>query len=284
MKGLFALTFLYITFVSIGAYVALSNVPLEVGQTKQTRYVQLDDKDELATVSFALNSISKKSQITLPALKDNIAVFFPEDYGIEIMAWDMVFGKKPVPVKDFIKTIFTTPTYRFLLGIEIRSKFYELIGHDPGDKVLSKESFIGVNGIVARSAFGIDRYHSGQRGYLWVSNYGKDDVSYLGSLPNGLLVYYITGGDYVLDYVPVDIAIDHLAGKDKRVHLAKSCIICHNQGIRDFAPMFISSSDKIRIEKIINTDKESYQDSVKLATQGLTSLEVSKRISEYFKD
>jgi hypothetical protein len=145
------------------------------------------------------------------------------------------------------------PGYLDFLGIKDRKDFEKLVGLDAE---LAKRLQREIRAILARSGVALNnrqlvRFQTITGGY-WVSldseknvdrnnavrlldaDYQHDAEEIYGVLPNGLFaVGAFAAAGAVQKTVPDKIASDGSAtGNDRRIHTAKSCFVCHVEGIR----------------------------------------------------
>jgi hypothetical protein len=136
---------------------------------------------------------------------------------------------------------------------------------------------------------------------------GKFDATEdIGSLPNGLQVYFLTDGKGArIDFANPDIAIDNTAN-DRIVRTGRSCMICHSDGIRPIDDevrsltrkfqdpkqvqlLIARKEDAYRIEDLFSSnldeqiikDQNYYRSAVAKAT-GLNSEVVSKTLNDIY--
>lgn len=116
-------------------------------------------------------------------------------------------------------------------------------------KARSQDKAVVVTSVVARNNRTLTRSPTFTNGYYWQSHDSLssiDDRQYIlnflnekfdatediGTLPNGLQAYFLTdGAGNRLDAANIDIALDNTAA-DRVVRTARSCIICHAEGIK----------------------------------------------------
>lgn len=129
----------------------------------------------------------------------------------------------------------------------------------------------------------------------------KHDASeYIGTLPNGLQAYFLANGDGARqDEAPINIVLDNSA-VDRVVRSARSCIVCHSEGIKtiddevralnkwnpnhDSIQLLITKEQdayKVQdlfgsdLERQVTKDMQIYQDAVAL-TNGMKTQALSK--------
>lgn len=139
------------------------------------------------------------------------------------------------------------------LGLKNRADFERLVGLDKAAAVRVRRE---IRGVVARSGVGLNnrqvvRFGAVTGGY-WVTldpnastgkrnalrnldgDFVHDAEEHFGTLPNGLFGYYLSNPDGVqANTAPDDIAGEtQTASNDKRIHVGKSCLTCHLEGLR----------------------------------------------------
>jgi hypothetical protein len=128
----------------------------------------------------------------------------------------------------------------------------------------------------------------------------QDASEYIGTLPNGLQAYFLANAEGVRqDEAPSNIVVDNTA-VDRVVRSARSCIVCHSEGIKTFEDEVRALSkwnpkyDSIQLlitkeqdaydvkdffgsdlERQITKDMQIYQDAVAL-TNGMRSQDMAK--------
>jgi hypothetical protein len=207
--------------------------------------------------------------------------------------------------------------YYDLLGVKDRKDFDELIQFD---RKKSQGIRREVAGIVARS--GVANFprqifrEQALTGGRWETRDVLDDNAdarnavrqldqdykhqaeeIYGFLPNGLFVYFLANADGTRqDSAPDKIGSDKTApGNDGRIHIGKSCVVCHSEGLRpisDWArrvyngPISLNSPDPIQLRRLrqiylgdlqsrLDEDNTAYARSLKKLT-GWTTEESAK--------
>lgn len=218
----------------------------------------------------------------------------------------------------FLSNVCLPPFYYDFLQLGKNDKsFTDLIFADDSlaKKARSKDKGIVSISSVSRNNRTLIRNPTFTGGYYWFAHDSKhsvnnknhlnnilneefDAINSIGSLPNGLQAYFTSDSKgNRLDFVDPDISIDNTS-VDKIVRTARSCIICHSEGIKqiedDVRSLKISFSSFSRpeiyeledlynsdLEFQINKDQSYYALSVKRATN-LTSLENSLLFSKIY--
>jgi hypothetical protein len=228
----------------------------------------------------------------------------------------------------FIANAIVPPAYYDFLGLGDKAQDFDKLifaNEELAKQARSQDKAVVIASIVARNNRTLTRSPTFTGGYYWVSHdslKSVDDRDYvkflldekfdatedIGSLPNGLQVYFLTDGKGKrLDFANPDIAIDHTAA-DKLVRTGRSCIICHSDGIRPIADevrsltkklqdpkqvqlLITRSEDAYRIDDLFSSnldeqiikDQNYYRAAVSRAT-GLQSETVAKLLNEIYNN
>jgi len=188
----------------------------------------------------------------------------------------------------FITNASLAPAYYDFLRLGKTQKDFENLifaNEDLAKKARSQDKAVVITSTVARNNRTLNRSPTFTNGYYWQSHdslKSVDDRQYvqnllnekfdatedIGTLPNGLQAYFLTDGQgNRLDFANPDVAIDNTA-QDRVVRTARSCIICHAEGIKPI-------SDEVRTL----TKKLQNREQVKLL---ITKKEDAYRIDDLF--
>lgn len=239
--------------------------------TRYLRLDNIDEEKRehhLAIVSFVLNSISNKKKITLPTFvnKEKTLIKFDiRDYGIAAKAYDSLKKDFYTPKSKILNTLthcensimrsdwfiinaMKSPTYYKLLGVSNLKDFRKRNGDDGRTKKLKIEQIgIVISSGLARNTRLMKRLPLLNGGAMWESRTSKsvdylldifsekyDSIQLLASNNNGLISYFASDDKgNAQDHLDPDVAIDFSRAfePDVTVHVAKSCVVCHNVGV-----------------------------------------------------
>lgn len=183
----------------------------------------------------------------------------------------------------FIANVSLPPAYYDFLGLGKTIKdFRNLIFADEekSEKARSQYKGVVVTSTVARNNRTLLRSPTFTDGYYWESHDSKfsvEDRQYvqnilnekfdatedIGTLSNGLQVYFLTNGKGDrLDFADPDIAIDNSA-IDRIVRNGRSCIVCHAEGIKPIDDEIRTLTKKMQnreeIKLLITKKEDAYK-------------------------
>lgn len=175
------------------------------------------------------------------------------DHKSIVTLMELTQSESPILRADwFLANVSVAPAYYDFLKLGNNIKDFEnLVFADVEAAKKSRTQYKGivVSSIVARNNRTMFRSGTITDGYYWSTRDSKTSVGErqyaqnilnekfdatedIGSLPNGLQAYFLTDGKgNRLDFADPDIAIDNSAA-DRLVRTARSCIVCHLDGIR----------------------------------------------------
>lgn len=308
-------------------YISMNNILADEREKAVVNNKLAAERENAVIVtSFILNSVSRRRAITVPKVIDHVIVVNLDDYDIPAKTWDtFAFSEPYSKITDgpmatkkqgdprliiradwFISKASVAPHYYNLLRIWNQKDFENLVALTRNDM---EQAAIITFGNVARSHRHARRIPTIYGGAWIIYDDHKADfmnnllatkftqAEFMAPLANGLNAYFMSDKKGTrLDYGDVTIVTDPNF-TDKVYRVGRSCIVCHEHGVKDFTDgvrkltkreIGIMSTNKEDLRNIkdlfsrdlpFKRDQDLYRESVKYAT-GHTPAYVSKKLKE----